>query len=261
MSTLLRLVLLILAAAALTAAARPSIGRADSGIVMERTASVPILMYHRIRPLPPDGMVKSIMTFSVHPSDFEAQMRWLLARGYTPIALAELDDYLRCGEPLPEKPIVITFDDGWADQFGNALPVLRTLDIPAEFFICPGRIGQEGYMTWEQVRALAAAGMGVNAHSLTHPHLDEIPLDAAQREIEQSRLIIEEEIDRPAPYFAYPYGETTPEVIELVRRAGYTLALGTEEGATQRTSERFSLRRIILTYDGGVEQLASKLGG
>ncbi|HVZ93826.1 MAG TPA: polysaccharide deacetylase family protein [Phycisphaerales bacterium] len=233
--------------------------RARSAFV-ERTAEVPILMYHRIRPLPPDGMVKWIMTFSVHPRAFEEQMRWLEQHGYTAITLAELSDYLRCGDALPPKPVVITFDDGWHDQFQNAVPVLEHLDMRGEFFVCPKLVGTEGYMNWTEVRELADRGMGVEPHSLTHARLTEMGPQAAWHEINDSRLLLEDEINRPTACFAYPFGESTPELTKLVEDAGYVAAVGTDDGEIQRTSEIYALRRIIVSYDTTIEQFAAKLG-
>lgn len=246
-------------AAMLALALSAPLAGTTSDELVERAADVPILMYHRIRALPDDAVSAPFARFSVHPRDFEAQMNWLVSRGYTAITLGQLADYLRCGEPLPERPVVITFDDGWHDQFRNALPVLKKLGLHAEFFVCPGLAGHEGYMPWDEIRALVSAGMGVNPHSLTHPRLDDLSPDLAEREIERSRAVLEDELNRPAPFFAYPFGDVTPALERQVEHAGFSLALGTQDGITQRTSERFELRRITVTYFDGVEGLEHRL--
>jgi peptidoglycan/xylan/chitin deacetylase (PgdA/CDA1 family) len=140
-----------------------------------RTASVPILMYHLVGPFPDRSQYSSQYSYeldyglTVPPDQFSAEMNYLVANGYQAITLYRLADYLLYGLPLPSRPVVITFDDGFANQYRYALPVLEADGLTATFFPCSGLIGvkngEEEYMSAAALRSLTEMGFAVQDHT------------------------------------------------------------------------------------------------
>jgi peptidoglycan/xylan/chitin deacetylase (PgdA/CDA1 family) len=205
---------------------------------------VPILMYHYVREV--DAAADPLgYRLSVRPDRFAEQMEWLAANGYSPITVSELAACLRRERDCPSRPVVITFDDGYADQVLNALPVLQAHGFPATFYIPTGLIGRPGYVSWEQLELLRDSGMELGAHSVSHADLAALDLASVAREIVASRGTLERRLDIRVRSFSYPAGSYTPAVVDLVIEAGYTSAVAT--AAESRPSHLFELpRRRVL---------------
>ena len=123
--------------------------------------------------------------------------------------------------PLPAKPIIISFDDGWAEQFTTAFPIMTKYGLSGTFFLYTRPLDHTEFMTWAQAQELAAGGMDVQSHSITHPHLRALSPDAAFKEIAESKATLEKRLGKPVVAFCYPFGEYNNAVIEMVKRAVY----------------------------------------
>ena len=146
----------------------------------------PILMYHYIRSVDP-GSDPLGYELSVTPDDFNSQMAWLREQGYIGVRMDGITRCLRGEAPCPAKAIALTFDDGYADAYTDALPVLKRYGLIATFYIVTNFVGQPGYMTWEQVAELRDAGMEIGAHTVSHPDLTTLDWETAGFEIAQSK--------------------------------------------------------------------------
>lgn len=211
-----------------------------------RTIRVPILMYHYVSVPPPDAD-KYRLDLSVTPANFQAQMEYLAAEGYHPIRLSDLADYLRNGKPLPANPIVLTFDDGYADNYQNAFPVLKEYKFPATFFVITQFVDDKkpGYMTWDQLEEMAIEGMEIGSHTMTHIDLKGKPRSVQASELAGSKAMIEARIGTPVKSFCYPAGKYDSQALALVRSIGYTSAVSTDvQGTRQSTDTIFELRRV-----------------
>jgi peptidoglycan/xylan/chitin deacetylase (PgdA/CDA1 family) len=232
--------------------------------------NIPILLYHSIaRTVPPH-----FQRWSLHPDDFTAQMALLYKLGYTPIQVSRLAAVLvDRNQDLPERPVLITFDDGLADFHANALPVLRRYDIPATLYITTAYIGstsrwlaREGaadypMLTWEQIAECAACNVEIGAHSHTHAQLDTLPLLKAEDEILRSRALLEEHLDAKVFSFAYPHGFSSPAIRQCLPQAGYTSAVGVKHAMSSLSDDRFALARIIVSPEVDLVQFASLIEG
>lgn len=196
------------------------------GPLQPLAAPTPILMYHYVRVV--DASIDPLgYELSVTPELFDAHMAWLATNGYTGI---RIDTMLRClrGEPLcPPQPVVITFDDGYADAYDAALPILQRYGFTATFYIVSGFVGQPGYMGWDQLARLRDAGMEIGAHTVDHQMLTRLDLPEMQRQIAQSRQDLERELGISISSFCYPVGDYDETVVDQVRAAGYTSAVTT----------------------------------
>ncbi|MFO0787781.1 MAG: polysaccharide deacetylase family protein [Phycisphaerales bacterium] len=218
---------------------------------------VPVLMYHHIRePLPSDGPAAR---FIVSPTAFGAQLDYLRANGYTAIDTTRLADAILRGARLPEKPVLITFDDGWQEHATIVLPMLRERGMVGVFFIHTGAPGEEpgSYVSWTQVCELEESGMDVESHTIGHPSLPAVDSAVCEHELRESRRVLELKLQRPVLAVAYPFGDFTEREIEAARRAGYQVAFSTEVGLRQDAP--MELHRTIVTSTDTIDDFAIKL--
>ncbi|MBW4522160.1 MAG: polysaccharide deacetylase family protein [Scytolyngbya sp. HA4215-MV1] len=198
-----------------------------------RQARVPVMMYHDILP-------EKKVFFDVTPDEFESHLRQIQAQGLTPISLDQLVIHLRTGLPLPEKPIVLTFDDGYSGHYQYVYPLLKKYGYPATFSIYTAKIGKQlgrSSLTWEQLREMAKDPLvTIASHSLSHPpDLTQFSDDKLRPEIFESKQILEQELGISIHYFTYPEGKYDPRVAQMVAAAGYEAALTMND-----TDERFA---------------------
>lgn len=226
----------------------------------DRGVRVPILMYHHVAD--PGNAHESVRLWFVTPERFTEQMEWLHRAAFTTITPEQLRARLIEGTPLPPRPILITFDDGWAEQYAAAFPVLKRLGMTATFYVysngmAAGNAG--GYLSWDQLKEMHAAGMTIGGHTISHPNLTALPDDAVTRELVESKAAIEKNLGVPCTTFAYPYGDFDGRVTGLVRQSGYTSAMGTEPGHTQRPDDLFELRRVRVSSHETLETFKALL--
>jgi peptidoglycan/xylan/chitin deacetylase (PgdA/CDA1 family) len=186
----------------------------------------PILMYHYIRSV--DQASDPLgYELSVTPEDFNNQIAWLHEQGYIGVRMDGITRCLRSEAPCPSKAIALTFDDGYADVYTDALPVLKRYGLIATFYIVTNFIGQPGYMTWDQVAELRDAGMEIGAHTVSHPDLTSLDWETASVEITQSKAELDHHLNINVTSFCYPTGLYNTGIEEQVRAAGYLNATTT----------------------------------
>jgi peptidoglycan/xylan/chitin deacetylase (PgdA/CDA1 family) len=233
--------------------------------------TVPILMYHSIS----NEATRRFRQFTVPPALFAEHMHYLYRQAYTPIPVTRLVEALFAGEcaraELPERPVVITFDDGFADFFSKALPILTGYGFTATLYIATAYVNgtsrwlqREGeaarpMVSWEQVAEISAQGIEIGAHSHHHFQLDTLPHAAAREEIGQSKRILEEHLEVEVRGFAYPFGYSSPRVRQLVRDAGFTSACAVKHALSSETSDPFALARLMVDALTGVDAFATLL--
>ncbi len=188
-----------------------------------RLARVPVIMYHDILP-------KKEVFFDITPEEFEQHLQLLQENGLTPISLNQLVAHLRTGLPLPEKPILLTFDDGYGSHYKYVYPLLKKYGYPGVFSIYTLNIGKNTgrtHVTWDQLREMATDPLvTISAHSVTHPQdVTVLPDDKLRMEVVESKRIIEAKLGIPIRYFTYPEGKYDARVEKFVQAAGYEAAL------------------------------------
>lgn len=216
-------------------------------------------MHHVKADKPTDDAMERGLT--IPPPIFAADIHYLVSHGYHSVSARRLVSYLRRGGKLPPHPVVLTFDDGYADAYTNIYPVLRRNHLTATFFICPGLLGRPRYLTWKQVQDMSRHGMDIEAHSMTHPDLTAVPAAQTWGEIYQSRAILQSRLHRPVDIFAYPYGSFNALVVQDVQKAGYWAAFTTREGWWQQADQLMSLPRVYVTRTDTIRELAQILIG
>jgi peptidoglycan/xylan/chitin deacetylase (PgdA/CDA1 family) len=222
-------------------------------------AIVPILMYHHLKDLP-SGAGELDLTWTVAPKNFQAQMDWLAQRSYQTITMAQLNAHLKSRQPLPVKPMVISFDDAWEDDYSVAFPTLKRYNFIGTFYVDIQPLDRSPlYLSWNQIAEMSAAGMDFQAHTLTHPHLRSLSYDSATREIAESKKILEMRLNKPVVSFAYPFGEYNNTVTDMVKRAGFEDAVTIDSGYRQRADQIYLLHRMRVSYNDALQDFASRL--
>lgn len=197
---------------------------------------VPILAYHKVG--------DTDEAYSVAPADFERQMAWLAAHGYTAVSLTDLLGHLTAGKGLPAKPIVITFDDGYEDNYLTALPIMEKHGMKATVFVITDSVGQAPYMDWDQIRAMRRRGTEIGSHTLAHRVLTDLPLAERLHDARASREALEWQLNTRIRFFAYPFGRFDAATADAVRQAGYLGACSTLTGLNKPGDDVYGLKRI-----------------
>lgn len=203
-------------------------------------------MYHRVLPEEEvTGDVKPGMF--VTPATFRRHLGYL-ADQHAVINLEELAAWSHGQRSFDRVPCVITFDDGWGDNYVHAFPLLRQHGLTATIFLATGLIGRPKMLTWEQVREMETAGMHFGSHTVTHPVLTHLPEPAIREELSESRERLRREVARPSRWFCYPKGAYNAAALRVAREY-YAGALCTEEGPVAQGDDLHRIRRISVHDD------------
>jgi len=234
-------------------------------------SAVPVLMYHRICEEASAAMRK----FAVPPRQFAAQLRWLSKQGYTGLTVSDFVQRVRgLAEPLPARPVLLTFDDGFADFGEQAAPLLRAHGLPATLYVVAGLVGstsrwlpgRDAHLPlhdWDALGRLQEAGTEIGAHGMTHRPLDGLPDDELAQEVGVPRERLARELGNAADSFCYPFGFRTARVRQAVRRAGYQSACAVRYGSchTDQHTDYFDIARHIVPCDLSMADFAAIVEG
>ncbi|MBS0514175.1 MAG: polysaccharide deacetylase family protein [Proteobacteria bacterium] len=214
-------------------------------------ASLPVLMYHGIH-ADASSRGRYEPVYSVTAQAFSAQIDWLLAQGYRSVRLDDL-----CGDDARGgKRVVITFDDGDVSNFEVALPLLRERGFVAEFFVTSDFIGTDGMLTSADVRALSAAGMGVQSHGRTHRYLEDLAPGDLDEELSFSRQVLEQVTGKAVDALALPGGRGGERERLVAQRLGYRYLLNSEPGPNRGWHADSYLQRLAVTRGMGMKEFA-----
>ncbi len=200
--------------------------------------NVPIIVYHHI------GIGRGQWFFN--PTKFEAQLEYLSENGYHTVTLAAYLDAEQKGAQLPEKSVILTFDDGYRDAYENAFPLLKKYGMIGTFFVITGMVGFPAYLTWDQITEMHRAGMEFAAHTVDHPFLTRLSPLRAFWEIWKSRFDLEWHLNVPVTTFAYPYNDHNKQVDALVRLAGFRGACIVDAHSSDTKNDLFQIPRITV---------------
>ncbi|HEV8217701.1 MAG TPA: polysaccharide deacetylase family protein [Gemmatimonadaceae bacterium] len=225
--------------------------------------AVPALAYHKIAEIPADAMHRDNY---VTPRQFIAQLRLLRALGYEAISFRDLLAHRRGEADLPDRPIVITFDDGYRSTLDFALPAVRAHGFFATVFVVTGLLGatnrwdadeiQECLVSADDVRRIAADGHDVQSHTRTHPDLNRLPVADALSELSESRVELERVLGTAVQVVAYPWGNPSRRVCDLAQRAGYAAGVILRRRVNFDSTSLFALRRIGINYQTSIARFA-----
>ena len=235
--------------------------------------SVPILMYHSISRGEERG-VHPYFRIRTAPETFVQQMQLLRDHGYRSVDLEQAVAILAGRMTPADKPVVLTFDDGFRDFYQEAFPVLERYGLTATVYLPTAYIGDSApafsgqqCLTWSQVRELHAHGIQFGSHTVTHPLLQSLPRAGVERELRDSKAILENQLSAPVTSFAYPYAfpQTNSDFRSFLRETlaacGYRNGVSTILGTAGAGDDVFFLRRLPVNSDDDPRFFRSKLDG
>jgi peptidoglycan/xylan/chitin deacetylase (PgdA/CDA1 family) len=238
-----------------------------SGRAQDLVIRVSILMYHSIDSPTSTGDPR----YSCSPKRFSEHMAYLRDSKRDVVSLGELKDFLQKGIGINRNSVVITFDDGFLDNYTNALPILEQYQYPATIFVAGGFVadGQDGtprktfmgrdMLAWNEIKEMQRRGVTFGAHTINHPRLPDVSPSEAKVEINVSKRQLEDQLGKEVEYFAYPYGLYDLDTKTFVKQAGYKLACSTRSGFNNARTDAYALRRIEVYGTDPVWKLSQKL--
>jgi peptidoglycan/xylan/chitin deacetylase (PgdA/CDA1 family) len=191
---------------------------------------------------------------------FQAQMSALLERGYSVVTMEEVIEWSHRGQPIASPAVLLTFDGGYRSQLDNAVPALEALKLPATFFPMSAGL-DDSEISGRALAALAAQGHTIGCHTHTHPDLTMLHPAALEREVADSRRVLEDVVGRPVTAFCYPYGARSSRVIAAVRSAGFEVAFTVDLGGVSAGDDPYQLRRIPILGEPGRSDFAAFIRG
>jgi len=231
------------------------------GITLRGYQTVPILTYHKF-----SDTGKDVVT--VLRKSFEDQMRFLKNQGYRVISLDEFFDFLELRQPIPQKSVVITIDDGWRSAYDIAFPILKKYGYPATLFVYTDFIidGNKN-LNWSILREMMQGGISIQSHTKTHRYLDrrigretfKQYFESIKEELSESAMIIQRHLGKEVKYLAYPYGETNHLVIAMLEKLGYRGALTVERESNPCFVNRYRVNRSMVYGNFDLEDFTNNL--
>ena len=226
-----------------------------------------ILMYHMIS----EPKTAAEIKYACPPKQFEQHLKMLLSSGFKPVSMKAVQEYYIQQTPLPDKAFLITLDDGFEDNYSNAFPILKHLQIPAIIYLATGLVGKTNQwmsaptfserkmLSWEQIKEMASQGINFGSHTVSHPKLTELDDGSVSKELAESKQLIEEQLGMECSHFAYPYGLLTEKTRELVKKAGFKTACSTRSGFNNAERDPLILHRIEVYGDDSKWKLKQKI--
>jgi peptidoglycan/xylan/chitin deacetylase (PgdA/CDA1 family) len=212
---------------------------------------IPVLYYHSIER-------ETGNELRVPPEEFDSHLKFLSQAGYQSITLHELHQYFYDGLKLPQKPFVLTFDDGYIDNYTNAFQIAEKYGFTGTVFMVTDWIDGTGYLSKEQLREMSKQGWQIEAHTVSHPKLNEITKEQLKSELLESKRVLEEILSYPVTYLAYPYGIYTEQIIQEAKEAGYLMGFTTERGWAKGNAP-YRIQRVYCYANMGLDEFKRRL--
>ncbi|MGE5606091.1 MAG: polysaccharide deacetylase family protein [Bacteroidota bacterium] len=219
---------------------------------------IPALTYHRI-------ISKASSIYDYTPEQLEGHLQYLKEHGYTPITALEMVEMLANPGQLPEKPVVLTFDDGHKSHYTTVFPLLKKFGYRATFFVYTDVIAEksEKQLTWDELRTMSREGMDIQSHTKSHPRLTQakknesqaVYLKRLQSEIQGSKGILEEKLEQEVDILAYPYGWFNQTIETMAVEAGYRGIFTVNWGVNSLTENPLRIKRRVMENTMGPEEL------
>ncbi|MDR3680038.1 MAG: polysaccharide deacetylase family protein [Flavipsychrobacter sp.] len=234
----------------------PSNGQVAPGnLYLTRLKHVPVLCYHQVRDWGKDDS-KTARTFIMPVALFSAEMQMLHDSGYHTISADQLIAYVTTGALLPAKPVVLTFDDGTASQYENALPELNKYGFKAVFFIMTVVLDKKNYLSKNQVKKLTNEGHEIGCHTWDHHNVTQYKGDDWKIQVQQPVSLLKSITGMPVKYFAYPYGLWNKNAADALKNYGFSAAFQLW-GAPDEQSPLLAIKRILVDGNWSAAQLSA----
>ncbi len=215
---------------------------------------IPILLYHHVLPDP------ASKSYTLDVSTFEEQMQILSSLGYESITTLQLQKAIIQGAELPEKPILLTFDDGNIDNYTFAYPIMKSYGFSGTIYIVANRLNAEGFVNVTNLQEMITAGWEIGSHTYTHADLTAIPSDNLRGELQSSRITLEKALDIEVLSLAYPFGQYDLSIADKAADYGYLTAMGLGNLFVQDANDLYYLARYPMDESISHEEFLTIIG-
>ncbi|MDO5534798.1 MAG: polysaccharide deacetylase family protein [Propionibacteriaceae bacterium] len=231
-----------------TASAAPT----ASASQMAARATVPVLCYHQVRPYASGDSAYTKQALVIPPERFDAHLDAIAEAGWTTIGPDAYLDHLRTGAALPEKPVILTFDDGKDNQHATALPALAKRGMTGTWFIMTVVLGKKGWTAADDVRKAVDSGMTIGCHTWDHHDVRKYTDADFTTQFDEARATLQQLSGQPVETFAYPYGAWNEAALPKLEAAGFTTAFQLSDKPLDPALPQLTLRRLlaISTWSG-----------
>lgn len=218
--------------------------QAEPSNVINDNRGIPVLYYHSVKESADNEV-------TIKPEDLKAELKYIKDQGYITLTIRQLKDYILNNSPIPEKSILITFDDGYMDNYYSAFPILKEFNMTATIFCITSELDGSYYLSKEAIREMSDYGIDIESHTATHPHLNELNYNKQLDELVESKKTLEEITGKEINSIAYPFGDFNDNSVKAAKEAGYTLGFTTKLGLSDRNDNPLALDRIYISskYD------------
>lgn len=218
--------------------------RFDKATLVKDNIGVPVLYYHSITE-------PEINEVTMSPDKLRTQLKYIKDQGYITLTMSELKSYLLNDSPIPKNSIVITFDDGYMDNYLNAFPILKELNMNATIFCITSNLDGSYYLSKEAIKEMSDYGIDIESHTVSHPNFDKMTYEKQLTELKESKKTLESITGKTVDSIAYPFGNFNDDSVKAAKDAGYSLAFTTNRGLADRDDNPLKLDRIYISskYD------------
>ena len=217
---------------------------------------MPILYYHSVLP---DAEVATPNEVTISPEKLREELMLVKELGYTTLTMSEFTAYINDNQPIPEKSILITFDDGYTDNYAHAFPILKELNMKATIFMIASQVDSGYYMSAAQLREMSDYGIDIESHTDNHVYLDTLSYDQQLKELKDSKEKLEKILGKEVTSIAYPYGNYNEDTKKAAIAAGYTFGFTTNKGLAKRINNKVELNRIYVSSNYSLELFKERL--
>lgn len=220
-----------------------------------------ILMYHSVG--------ENDLFFNVQLKNFIKQMDYLKKNKFNVVNLDQLIEWIEKKQKIPKKTVVLTFDDGYQDNYFNVLPILKKYNFSATIFLAVNLIGQKigdsekivlDMLNWLQIKEMHQLGLiDFQPHSMNHPELSHLNLEEAKKEINRSKISIQEKLNKKCNFFAYPRGNFNEETVSILKELNFSVGLTINGGLVSKKNNLFKLPRQSINSKTSMEEFKTKL--
>ncbi len=221
---------------------------------IEPADNVSVLMYHEIGE--PDGPWSNLY---VSEENLIKQLDWILEEGYKTVTMADLEKNRAGKKFLPDKVLVLTFDDGYASMYDFVFPALKERNMKAVFYLYPDKFGGWNSLSPSQIKEMAQAGMEIGSHSKSHSDMTQITKEKLKFELVESKKTLEEITGLSLGSFCYPSGRFNDQVIGELIDAGYTNAVTTQYGKYSLEESVYKIKRVRINYTDSLQSFINKI--
>ncbi|MCH3965361.1 MAG: polysaccharide deacetylase family protein [Clostridium sp.] len=227
--------------------------REFDGDVIYNDNFVPVLMYHSID-------YEENNELRIPADKFQNHMKYLKDNGYTTLTMDEFYDFMIKNKPVPRKSVLITFDDGYEDNYKNAYPILKKFGFKATIFVITSTVDNDGsYLNSSQLKEMSKNGIDIEGHTVNHDDLSKLDYNAQLKTLKDSKSFLEDILNKEVNYVAYPFGRCNGSTVKAAETAGYKMAFTTEGGWANRNQGIYELHRVYMSNNHDMNEFQRRL--